>query len=78
MRGEYSIEAFRMRSCAVTFSAIAVAVMCAGSLAAAAQSNDQTGVLRVCADPDNLPLSNERGEGYENRIAAKLAHDLGK
>jgi quinoprotein dehydrogenase-associated probable ABC transporter substrate-binding protein len=52
--------------------------MCAGALAAVAQPNDDASVLRVCADPDNLPLSNERGEGYENRIAAKLAHDLGK
>jgi quinoprotein dehydrogenase-associated probable ABC transporter substrate-binding protein len=43
----------------------------------AAKSNDESqGVLRVCADPDNLPLSNERGEGYENRIAERLAQDL--
>lgn len=33
-------------------------------------------VLRVCADPDNLPLSNSRGEGYENKIAEQLASDL--
>jgi quinoprotein dehydrogenase-associated probable ABC transporter substrate-binding protein len=33
-------------------------------------------VLRVCADPDNLPLSNARGEGYENKIAEQLARDL--
>ena len=33
--------------------------------------------LRVCADPDNLPLSNARGEGYENKIAEQLARDLG-
>jgi quinoprotein dehydrogenase-associated probable ABC transporter substrate-binding protein len=33
--------------------------------------------LRVCADPDNLPLSNQRGEGYENKIAEQLARDLG-
>jgi quinoprotein dehydrogenase-associated probable ABC transporter substrate-binding protein len=32
--------------------------------------------LRVCADPDNLPLSNARGEGYENKIAEQLARDL--
>ena len=25
--------------------------------------------LRVCADPNNLPFSNRRGEGLENRIA---------
>jgi mxaJ protein len=35
------------------------------------------GVLRVCADPNNLPFSNERGEGFENRIAEMLAADLG-
>ena len=34
--------------------------------------------LRVCADPSNLPLSNERGEGYENKIAEILARDLKK
>ena len=34
------------------------------------------GVLRVCADPNNLPFSNERGEGFENKIAELLAEDL--
>jgi quinoprotein dehydrogenase-associated probable ABC transporter substrate-binding protein len=34
------------------------------------------GVLRVCADPNNLPQSNSRGEGYENRLAQALARDL--
>jgi mxaJ protein len=34
-------------------------------------------VLRVCADPNNMPLSNRKGEGYENRIAELLARDLG-
>jgi len=33
--------------------------------------------LRVCADPDNLPFSNDRGEGFENRLADMLARDLG-
>ncbi len=33
--------------------------------------------LRVCADPGNMPLSNERGEGFENKMAAVLAHALG-
>lgn len=33
--------------------------------------------LRVCADPDNLPFSNEKQEGFENRIAEVLARDLG-
>lgn len=32
----------------------------------------ETGVIRVCADPDNLPMSNDKGEGLENRIAELL------
>lgn len=35
-------------------------------------------VLRVCADPNNLPLSNEAGEGYENKIAELVADKLGR
>jgi quinoprotein dehydrogenase-associated probable ABC transporter substrate-binding protein len=35
-------------------------------------------VLHVCADPSSLPQSNDRGEGYENKIAEALAKDLGK
>src|SRR6185503_15877172 len=37
-----------------------------------------TGVLRVCADPNNLPFSNNRLEGFENKLAELLAHDLGE
>jgi mxaJ protein len=33
--------------------------------------------LRVCADPNNLPFSNARGEGFENRLAALVASELG-
>jgi mxaJ protein len=33
-------------------------------------------VLRVAADPNNLPFSNDKGEGFENRIAEMLARDL--
>ena len=32
--------------------------------------------LRVCADPSNLPFSNENGEGYENEIAELLGKKL--
>lgn len=33
--------------------------------------------LRVCADPSNLPFSNEQGEGFENKIAELMAQRLG-
>lgn len=43
---------------------------------AAAQTADETR-LRVCSDPDNMPFSNLKEEGFENRIATVLAADLG-
>jgi mxaJ protein len=33
--------------------------------------------LRVCADPNNLPFTNEGGEGFENKIVDLIAQDLG-
>jgi len=33
--------------------------------------------LRVCADPNNLPFSNQRREGFENRLADLIAGELG-
>jgi quinoprotein dehydrogenase-associated probable ABC transporter substrate-binding protein len=35
-------------------------------------------VLRVCADPRDLPFSNQSGEGFENKLAEFLAQKLGK
>ena len=33
--------------------------------------------FRVCADPENLPSSNQKMEGFENKIADVIARDLG-
>ncbi len=35
-------------------------------------------VLRVCADPRNMPFSNQKGEGFENKLAELFAQKLGK
>jgi quinoprotein dehydrogenase-associated probable ABC transporter substrate-binding protein len=35
-------------------------------------------VLRVCADPRNLPFANEKGEGFENKLAELFADKLQK
>ena len=35
-------------------------------------------VLRVCADPRNMPFSNENGEGFENKLASLFAEKLQK
>ena len=34
--------------------------------------------LRVCADPDNMPFSNEQGEGFENKLAELIAEKLNR
>ena len=52
--------------------ALSIALCALGVIAASASEP-----LRVCADPNNLPFTNSRGEGFENKLAALLARDLG-
>ena len=34
--------------------------------------------LRVCSDPNNMPFSNDKQQGFENKIAELVARDLGR
>jgi len=43
----------------------------------AADTAPKLGALRVCADPGNMPLSNNKREGFQNKIAEVLADALG-
>ena len=52
----------------------AAAVLAAG--AAAQQDAAPRKAFRVCQDPNNLPFSNLKGEGIENKIAELFAKDL--
>lgn len=47
-----------------------------GSGALAAQQEEHA--FRVCADPNNLPFSSARGDGFENKLAQLFANDLGE
>ena len=47
--------------------------LCVALLAVGSQAK----TLRVCADPDNLPMSNQAGQGFENRLAEFVAAKLG-
>jgi mxaJ protein len=58
-----------VKACATAF----VVAYAASLTTVATQSKS----LRVCGDPDNLPYSNERLEGFENKIATVVAADLG-
>jgi mxaJ protein len=54
------------------YSAFRKALLLLAALACGVQARE----LRVCADPDNLPLSHADGSGFENKIAEVVAHDL--
>lgn len=54
--------------------AVVLVLLCAVSGRALADPAKQ---LRVCGDPNNLPFSNEKLEGIENKIADVIAKDLG-
>ena len=64
-------------------STLAAAAAALGLTLAAGSASAQLGELvdqtrlRVCADPHNLPFSNQAGEGFENKIAELLADELG-
>jgi mxaJ protein len=51
---------------------VALACSACGSASAASTVSE----LRVCADPNNLPFSNAKQEGFENKIAQLVASDL--
>jgi mxaJ protein len=62
-------------------ASIGLAWVAAGLLAvlptACIGKREPSRVLRICADPNNLPFSNRREEGFENRVAEILARDMG-
>ena len=55
------------------------AVFACGASPVFAQTADivDRSVLKVCADPNNLPFSNEKKEGFENKIAEVMGAALG-
>jgi mxaJ protein len=63
----------RFRNVAAAVGALAVAALV---VAAGPMRRSETKELRVCADPNNLPFSNAKGEGFENRIAQLVAREM--
>jgi quinoprotein dehydrogenase-associated probable ABC transporter substrate-binding protein len=63
-----------MRPLALLSVLLAAPLLVGGPADAADAPRD---VLRVCADPDNLPYSRADGTGFEDRIARVLAEELG-
>jgi len=57
---------------------VSVTLLFGGEPAVAQNSDlvDRT-ALKVCADPNNLPFSDEKKEGFENKIAELIGSELG-
>jgi mxaJ protein len=63
------------RACALLLAlGLAMSFMAAHAPLQAARVSEP---LRVCSDPNNLPFSNQQGEGLENKLAELLARELG-
>jgi len=74
---DYRLDPARAR----TLAAMADRSAAAAATAAARASPGAQAVaseLRVCADPNNLPFSNAREQGFENALARLIAVDLGR
>ncbi len=70
----------RMKLLAMALAAAAVpaAVFAQGAGLGAAGELVDPDVLRVCADPSNMPFTDESGEGFENRLAELVAEKTGR
>ena len=66
------------RSSSLIGGLLAALALVAISNAATAQEEpfEKPRALRVCDDPNNLPFSNDKGEGFENRITHMVARNL--
>jgi mxaJ protein len=74
LRNPVPIQRIRATRLALA-AACSVTLACAGAEPAAPAAPSR--VLRVCADPNNLPFSNDRRQGFENRLAELVAARLG-
>jgi mxaJ protein len=60
------------------FRAILIGMCLVCANAAFAQTKASTKAFRVCADPENMPASNQKQEGFENKIADLIAKEVGE
>ncbi len=58
-------------------TAALAAVILLSVVFSSARADETEKVLRVCQDPNNLPFSNTKGEGIENKLAELFAKKLG-
>ncbi|HET7497518.1 MAG TPA: substrate-binding domain-containing protein [Candidatus Eisenbacteria bacterium] len=73
-----AVERAAATSSTTTTAAESAASGSGSAALASAADADSSRTLCVCADPNNLPFSNDREQGFENEIAKLVAKDLGR
>jgi len=73
-----AIEGVLLAAAAPAPAATPAPAAAAPASTASADNPPSSSVLKVCADPNNLPQSDDSGAGYENKLAEALARDLGR
>jgi quinoprotein dehydrogenase-associated probable ABC transporter substrate-binding protein len=58
-------------------NAFVVSLVAFAAHATAEETVEKLSSFTVCADPGNMPLSNKKGEGFQNKIAEVLGETLG-
>jgi quinoprotein dehydrogenase-associated probable ABC transporter substrate-binding protein len=78
MRRPASVTSRNVRNLLVALLALGILDIIVSERAAYGQRVDLVDrtALRVCADPANMPFSNDKGEGFENKIAEIVATEL--
>jgi quinoprotein dehydrogenase-associated probable ABC transporter substrate-binding protein len=72
----HPLRLFLLAAAAVIAAPVAALAQGAG-LGAAGELVDPN-VLRVCADPSNMPFTDESGQGFENKLAELVAAKTGR
>jgi len=57
---------------------MAATLALAAAMPASADQATDSKPFKICRDPNNLPFSNAKGEGYEDKIGELLANDFGR
>ena len=74
------MDSIRSRRAVVALRAGAILAIVVVSIATIGCRRDPPApsrTLAVCADPNNMPFSNQQGDGFENRIADLVAREIG-
>lgn len=71
-------SSIRLMALALAVAAAPAAAFAQGAGLGAAGELVDPDVLRVCADPSNMPFTDESGKGFENRLAELVAEKTGR